>query len=69
MGGSKWAIGGTRNWGVIVAEQTIGEKPIGGQVVGEQANLGASGWEVLKIKNTLRNEWEIVFFHNPSACH
>ena len=32
------------------------EEVIGEPVIGEQANLGASDWVVIEIKNTVRNE-------------
>ena len=35
-----------------VAERAISEKGIGEGVIGEQANLVTSDWEVVKIKNT-----------------
>ena len=52
-----------------VGEQAIGEKWIGERVIGERENLGASDWEVIEKKNTVRNEQEYFFFDTPSACH
>ena len=49
-------LGGGSNQGVSVAEREIGEKGIGERVIGERANLGTSDWEVIEIKNTVRNE-------------
>ena len=60
VGGSKRAIreqviGGNGDLGVSVAERAIGKKGIGEKMIGERANLGASDWAVIKIKNTVRN--------------
>ena len=47
----------------------IGGKWIGEQVIGKEANLGASDRGVIEKINTVRNERENFFFDTLSACH
>ena len=57
MDGSKREIRSERSGvvsdqGVSIAEREFGEQGIGERVISEQANLGTSDREVIKIKNT-----------------
>ena len=61
MGGIKRAIrehmiGRKGDWGVSIADRAIREQDIGGRVISEQANLGASDWGVIEKKNTVIDE-------------
>ena len=49
--GTRW-VGASKRSG---SEQSGGVK-VAERVIGERENLGTGDWEVIKIKNTLRNE-------------
>ena len=69
VGGSKLAI---REWVIgywVLQSEHLGLQGIGVRLIGERENLGTRDQEVIKINNTVRNEWELFLFNTSPTCH